>query len=77
MEQQPLFNALNFSAGVIATTTLPLGYANTTVGYTQLTGLLCPSDGQEKHPGGDYGTMNYMGNTGDPGTHGRSTMRAL
>src|SRR5215213_8186435 len=46
LEQAPLFNAFNFSAYVWNTGVKEAHPgANTTVGYTQLGSLLCPSDG--------------------------------
>jgi prepilin-type N-terminal cleavage/methylation domain-containing protein/prepilin-type processing-associated H-X9-DG protein len=60
MEQQTLFNAFNFSAGV--------GLAdNSTVGYTQISGLLCPSDGVTSPPSSPWATTSYVGNYGGPG----------
>jgi len=40
---------------------------NTTVAYTQLSVLICPSDGSRKPPAAPYGTTNYVGNMGGPG----------
>jgi prepilin-type N-terminal cleavage/methylation domain-containing protein/prepilin-type processing-associated H-X9-DG protein len=65
MEQQPVFNAFNFSRGYFedgngtATT-------NSTVCYLQIASYLCPSD-RSKRPW-VYGTHNYVGNFGGPGT---------
>jgi len=68
MEQQAMFNALNFMNGTsspapgCATT----WQSNTTVGYAQLATLLCPSDGQEQRAGAPWGSLGYMGNYGGP-----------
>jgi prepilin-type N-terminal cleavage/methylation domain-containing protein/prepilin-type processing-associated H-X9-DG protein len=60
LEQQAIFNAMNFQAGV--------GFPhNTTVGYAQLSGLLCPSDGVAAAPSAPWATTNYIGNSGGPG----------
>jgi len=65
MEQQPLFNAFNFSRGFFETGNVN-NTCNSTVCYTQLAALLCPSDGA-KRPA-NYGTHNYISNFGGPGT---------
>ena len=41
---------------------------NTTVGYTQLSGLICPSDGAMRAPLDPFATTNYVGNLGGPGS---------
>jgi prepilin-type N-terminal cleavage/methylation domain-containing protein/prepilin-type processing-associated H-X9-DG protein len=61
MEQGPLFNAYNFGYACCST---PI---NTTVGYVQLGGLICPSDGVKLPPNPPWGTLNYVGNYGGPG----------
>jgi len=70
MEQAAMFNALNFSNG---TADVDPGagmantwFANTTVGYSQLASLVCPSDGNDQRPQSPYGVTNYMGNWGGP-----------
>ena len=35
---------------------------------TQIAGLLCPSEGTSKAPNPPWGTLNYVGNLGGPGT---------
>jgi len=69
MEQQPMFNALNFSTGFFGNSPTPnfCSLGNTTVGYTQLSALICPSDGTRQRPGAPYGMTNYVGNMGGPG----------
>jgi len=68
MEQQSMFNALNFMNGTSGpapgcpTTWL----ANTTVGYSQLATLICPSDGSDKRTAAPWGSLGYMGNYGGP-----------
>ncbi|MBX6313919.1 MAG: DUF1559 domain-containing protein [Isosphaeraceae bacterium] len=71
-EQQPLFNAYNFSAPPIWTSATTSGLANTTVSYTNVNLLRCPSDGQpstirKADDGQYYGVTNYVGNFGGPG----------
>ena len=66
MEQQPLFNAFNFSRGHFAP-----GTPNNTVTNTQIAALICPSDGY-KRPW-TAGTHNYVSNMGGPGTIARFT----
>jgi prepilin-type N-terminal cleavage/methylation domain-containing protein/prepilin-type processing-associated H-X9-DG protein len=70
MEQQPLFNAFNFSRGFF-----PGGETvktqNSTVCLTQIASLLCPSD-NSKRPW-TYATHNYVSNFGGPGTIARWT----
>jgi prepilin-type N-terminal cleavage/methylation domain-containing protein/prepilin-type processing-associated H-X9-DG protein len=70
MEQQPLYNALNFSMPM-----LELGFvspyvgANTTVGLTTISTLLCPSESISKSPNFnavEYAMSNYAGNYGGP-----------
>ncbi len=61
MEQQPVFNAINFNIQVY-------GAEQTTAGYNQLATLLCPSESLKSRPSGTWGTSNYAGNYGGPGT---------
>jgi len=68
MEQQPLFNAFNFSNYVWDTGVAAANFrANTTVGYTQVGFLLCPSDGTGSRPVDPFGTKSYNCNLGGPG----------
>jgi prepilin-type N-terminal cleavage/methylation domain-containing protein/prepilin-type processing-associated H-X9-DG protein len=69
LEQAPLFNALNFSTGFFgnASPSTYFTFPNTTVAYSQLAVLICPSDGTRKRPGDPYGMTNYVGNMGGPG----------
>ena len=68
MEQQPIFNAFNFSIGLFGTQ-FGVGWTpgNTTVGYLQLGFLLCPSENLKIQPSKPWGTTNYVGNYGGPG----------
>jgi prepilin-type processing-associated H-X9-DG protein len=66
IEQQPAFNAFNFSLR-------SRGPENSTVGYMQLGALLCPSDGNKQQPNYPWGTTNYFGNNGGPGCMRRFT----
>jgi type II secretory pathway pseudopilin PulG len=59
LEQQPVFNAINFSIS-------PWDPGQTTAAYNQLAALLCPSDGQLKRPYSPWATSNYVGNYGQP-----------
>jgi len=61
LEQQPLYNAFNFSRGWF------VDNVNTTTGYTQLGLLLCPSDDVKQRPAPPWGTTGYFGNNGGPG----------
>jgi prepilin-type N-terminal cleavage/methylation domain-containing protein/prepilin-type processing-associated H-X9-DG protein len=68
MEQQPLFNAFNFGCYVWDTSVVAANFqANTTVGYTQIGSLLCPSDGSTTRPIHPFGTKSYHSNVGGPG----------
>ncbi len=70
MEQQPLYNALNFNVpmyelGFIS----PIYGANTTVGLTSISSLFCPSESITKSPSyasTQFAMMNYAGNFGGP-----------
>ncbi len=64
LEQQPLFNALNWQlhGGNPQSNSTP---QNTTVMYTQIGAVLCPSENQ-KIPSIQAGYKNYVANTGGP-----------
>src|SRR5262245_38203331 len=70
MEQQPLYNALNFSVPMLELGFISPYYgANTTVGLTTITTLLCPSESINKTPNQaavEYAMSNYAGNYGGP-----------
>jgi prepilin-type N-terminal cleavage/methylation domain-containing protein/prepilin-type processing-associated H-X9-DG protein len=59
LEQQPIFNSINFGINC-------QGLEQTTAGYNQLSVLLCPSESSNQRPSGAYGTSNYVGNYGGP-----------
>ncbi|MHC5538026.1 DUF1559 family PulG-like putative transporter [Singulisphaera rosea] len=59
LEQQPLFNAVNFSQSTWAV-------AQTTAAYTQISAWLCPSESQTQRLSGGYFMANYVGNYGGP-----------
>lgn len=61
IEQQNLFNAYNFNASA----DWPENY---TTGFNQVSALLCPSDNQKRRPSPPWGSTNYFGNHGGPGT---------
>ncbi len=60
IEQSPLYNAYNQDW----TPDFP---QNSTVVYTALTVLLCPSDNQKARPNNPWAPMSYHGNQGGPG----------
>jgi prepilin-type N-terminal cleavage/methylation domain-containing protein/prepilin-type processing-associated H-X9-DG protein len=70
LEQQPLYNAYNFS--VNADNPIlggnALGMANTTVVYSALPTLACPSESQKVRPLPPFAPTNYVANHGGPGT---------
>jgi prepilin-type N-terminal cleavage/methylation domain-containing protein/prepilin-type processing-associated H-X9-DG protein len=59
IEQSPLYNAFNF-------TNDPTQTANSTVAYSALATLVCPSDNQKVRPAAPWAPTNYMGNYGGP-----------
>jgi prepilin-type N-terminal cleavage/methylation domain-containing protein/prepilin-type processing-associated H-X9-DG protein len=71
IEQQPAFNALNFSLPMLEIGFIsPFYGANTTVGLLTIQTLLCPSDSLAKSPSFasvEYAMSNYAGNFGGPG----------
>jgi prepilin-type N-terminal cleavage/methylation domain-containing protein/prepilin-type processing-associated H-X9-DG protein len=66
LEQQPLYNAYNFSVNGDAGSNF--GMANTTVTYSALPTLACPSESQKVRPFPPYAPTNYVANHGGPGT---------
>jgi len=69
LEGGAMFNAFNFSTGMFgnASPSTYFTWPNTTVAYSQLSVLICPSDGTRKRPQNPYGATNYVGNMGGPG----------
>jgi prepilin-type N-terminal cleavage/methylation domain-containing protein/prepilin-type processing-associated H-X9-DG protein len=77
IEQQPLYNAINFGVPMLEWTP-PIYGANTTVGLTSISTLLCPSESQPASPSfalssssptgytGQFAVSNYAGNFGGP-----------
>jgi prepilin-type N-terminal cleavage/methylation domain-containing protein/prepilin-type processing-associated H-X9-DG protein len=76
IEQQPLYNALNFNAPMLEMAP-PLSGANTTVALVTIATLLCPSESLERSPSfsfssgasgytGQFAVSNYAGNYGGP-----------
>ncbi len=60
MEQQAMYNSLNFQR--------PTDSAEaTTAGYSQISTMLCPSESITQRPGYPWATQNYVGNFGGPG----------
>src|SRR5262249_48246162 len=70
IEQQPLYNALNFNLPMLEIGFISPYYgANTTVGITQGRTLLCRSESLGKSPSFsavEYAFINYAGNFGGP-----------
>ncbi len=73
MEQQPAYNAINFSLPMLEigfVSPNPVGgMANSTAGLMSIASLFCPSE-SINHPvsfGGDWAQCNYAGNYGGPG----------
>ena len=60
MEQQAMYNSLNFSLEMT-------NGANTTVGYSYIATFLCPSESVQARPGSPWAPLNYAGNVGGPG----------
>jgi len=70
LDQASTFNHFNFTTGMFGNSASGPGwvvYGNTTVGYMQLSVLICPSDGTRVRPQDPYGATNYVGNMGGPG----------
>jgi len=77
IDQQPIFNALNFNVPMLEFTP-PIYGANTTIGLTSISTLLCPSESISKAPSftlsasspsgytGQFAVANYAGNYGGP-----------
>jgi prepilin-type N-terminal cleavage/methylation domain-containing protein/prepilin-type processing-associated H-X9-DG protein len=65
LEQTPLYNAYNFSVsandGGVCTA------MNSTVNYTALSFMICPSENQKVRPNNPWAPANYAGNHGGPG----------
>ncbi len=60
LEQQPLYNAYNFSVNAD-------NVINSTTGYSALPTMLCPSDNQKVRPNQPWAPTNYVANHGGPG----------
>ena len=73
MEQQPAYNAINFSLPMLEigfVSPVPIGgMANSTAGLMSIASLLCPSESitHQISFGGDWAQCNYAGNYGGPG----------
>jgi len=73
MEQQPAFNAFNFSVGIFGNGSgFTFQHGNDTVCNMKIAGFLCPSDSVKKPPADPYGGTNYVGNYGGPGQMGNT-----
>ncbi|WP_435015656.1 DUF1559 domain-containing protein [Tundrisphaera sp. TA3] len=65
IEQQALYNTINFLYGVPTSDTAggnDPGFTNTTLVHIKVAALNCPSDGNE--PDGNYASSNYVNNHG-------------
>ncbi len=62
LEQQPLYNSLNWSFGGGWTPSPP----NSTVMYTKMAAMLCPSDNAKTPGNSPQGYKNYVSNMGGP-----------
>jgi prepilin-type N-terminal cleavage/methylation domain-containing protein/prepilin-type processing-associated H-X9-DG protein len=60
LEQQPLYNAYNFSVNAD-------NVINSTTAYSALPTMLCPSDNQKVRPNQPWAPTNYVANHGGPG----------
>jgi prepilin-type N-terminal cleavage/methylation domain-containing protein/prepilin-type processing-associated H-X9-DG protein len=61
IENSAMYNALNFSLEMT-------NGANTTVGYSLVATLICPSDDQTARPASPWAPLNYAANIGGPGS---------
>jgi prepilin-type N-terminal cleavage/methylation domain-containing protein/prepilin-type processing-associated H-X9-DG protein len=69
LEQQPMYNAINFSVAMLEIGFVqPFYGANTTVGMTRLSILQCPSESEVPPAPNeiDFATCSYAGNLGGP-----------
>ena len=65
LEQQPMYNAWNFSTGADQQDGAQY-QMNSTVTYSVIASLLCPSENQRSRPNNPYAPTNYFGNYGGP-----------
>jgi prepilin-type N-terminal cleavage/methylation domain-containing protein/prepilin-type processing-associated H-X9-DG protein len=68
LELQSLYNAYNFCFSIWDPPTGLTTSINSTVAYTQVATLLCPSESVRLRVTSPWATLNYMGNWGGPGT---------
>ncbi len=66
IEQNAIYGAYNFSAPAVVNSAGTAGSENTSVTYSQIATLLCPSDPNPTRPA-LTATTNYVGNYGGPG----------
>src|SRR5262245_15169513 len=67
LEQTALYNTFNFCFGFRDPGGVAPPPRNTTVMYTTVAGLICPSESNSGKPQDPYGPLNYVGNWGGPG----------
>lgn len=60
LELQPLYNAFNFNMQADDP-------SNSTIGYSAVATMLCPSESSKQRPGGPWAPLSYHGNMGGPG----------
>ena len=69
LEQTAVYNAFNYSLGMFGNGNgFTYQQGNNTVAYLQLAMFLCPSESVKTKPQTPYGTTNYVGNYGGPGS---------
>jgi prepilin-type N-terminal cleavage/methylation domain-containing protein/prepilin-type processing-associated H-X9-DG protein len=66
MEQSPMYNSYNFSVNADPWNATGAGMANTTVIYTAISSLICPSENQKVRPYTPFAPTSYYGNYGGP-----------
>jgi len=65
LEQQPMYNAWNFATGADQQDGAQY-QMNSSVTYSAIASLLCPSENQKVRPNTPYAPTNYFGNYGGP-----------
>ena len=65
LEQQPMYNAWNFQTGADQQDGAQY-QMNSSVTYSAIASLLCPSENQKSRPNNPYAPTSYFGNYGGP-----------
>ena len=68
-EALPIYNAFNVGLSPMVAGA-GTGYSNTTVAFSKVSILLCPSESQQGLPRAPHAATNYVGNYGGPGVSG-------